>query len=1007
MVSPETARTPTRPAHPLGDNDGGHFRHYWRGGAAGPSLQPKKEKLRGWGETQHGEGRFFFSHFYMPSQGPPTRCAASQFPLPTSPGNASSKSSRRIPKSAVSNGPLEADAKSTTPERCQCATCVEQHDNAGQLVQQQEKVSDSSKRCESVQGFEKGLTEHSHLSPIREVSLKDAMISKKSDSAFVDSISTFGKGTMHNKESSRVQSSDQHNMVRSTPVFLESAERKCTSLCREEPSSETFPGQKGFLLEKKSEILSQKTVHKESVGTPLRTFCRRAKKLKEVIVTGVSGHSKVVRGEGSASEQSMTLDAICKSEEPSTRTPEVKKPQVNASHEDSTRSLVANEKERSKVSAVHSIDGCKSTIKQGEERPVEVRSSHCSNDSMKESSSGANHRGKQFKVPKTRTVTGDVPAISSVDAAQVPTIRGISNECAKTDIAVSNPSQSDELRVDINLCESALSKTTPSPLCETRKPDNASLKDLFHSQSSSNSAVHEANGGEKGLELLETLERQKQRVICTSRADVDINCTLAFGEDDTLHQLSRSSPLPDPVVLDFLRETTNHTGSPQRRNFVRNVGNSFVEGQWGTQATRTICMDFLGPVHTQRENTIDPIKNFRSMSPVSSVKGTGYSHEVQLPWQASDSNSSILRHKQILDDILTSSRMLNKRHDYYFANCRRFPSLWSEEELDSLWIGVRRHGRGNWNAMLCDPKLHFAGWRIADDLAERWDVEQAKLLSTPLVQPLRSLEPDTSSTSIISNRLLSNSAVDSSHRNYLPELQNSRNEMGLSLGGVYLKKEVKNTIRNPSHLSDFAVHSVAVTSSLGAGSSYNYRGHQRHPPYTDPGSAHQRLGKSQGRYDLGPTMLEQNSLERLPGSGHQIAALPTSTNLPHWLKEVLGTPASPSEQTLLSTVSTFEHPTVSHAGDQRVVPPFSYPNEQLTPLKDARRGILKRRGTKSNNAGSLGLPTLKSAESKVSDANIFDLNRSSSEAIEQNNLVIIDGDASSEETISDDQSGRP
>ncbi|GAB2281270.1 hypothetical protein Dimus_015874 [Dionaea muscipula] len=53
---------------------------------------------------------------------------------------------------------------------------------------------------------------------------------------------------------------------------------------------------------------------------------------------------------------------------------------------------------------------------------------------------------------------------------------------------------------------------------------------------------------------------------------------------------------------------------------------------------------------------------------------------------------------------------------------------WSEDELDSLWIGVRRHGRGNWDAMLRDPRLKFPKYRTVNDLAARWEEEQLRVL---------------------------------------------------------------------------------------------------------------------------------------------------------------------------------------------------------------------------------------------------------------------------------------
>lgn len=54
-------------------------------------------------------------------------------------------------------------------------------------------------------------------------------------------------------------------------------------------------------------------------------------------------------------------------------------------------------------------------------------------------------------------------------------------------------------------------------------------------------------------------------------------------------------------------------------------------------------------------------------------------------------------------------------------------TAWTEEELDALWAGVRRHGRGNWVAMLRDPRLCFAKFRTAKDLARRWNSEQRRM----------------------------------------------------------------------------------------------------------------------------------------------------------------------------------------------------------------------------------------------------------------------------------------
>ncbi|CAK9274903.1 unnamed protein product [Sphagnum jensenii] len=56
---------------------------------------------------------------------------------------------------------------------------------------------------------------------------------------------------------------------------------------------------------------------------------------------------------------------------------------------------------------------------------------------------------------------------------------------------------------------------------------------------------------------------------------------------------------------------------------------------------------------------------------------------------------------------------------------------WTEDELDALWTGVRRHGLGNWFAMLQDQRLCFSRSRTANDLADRWREEQLKTFGVP------------------------------------------------------------------------------------------------------------------------------------------------------------------------------------------------------------------------------------------------------------------------------------
>ncbi|KAL4574677.1 hypothetical protein LXL04_021513 [Taraxacum kok-saghyz] len=93
---------------------------------------------------------------------------------------------------------------------------------------------------------------------------------------------------------------------------------------------------------------------------------------------------------------------------------------------------------------------------------------------------------------------------------------------------------------------------------------------------------------------------------------------------------------------------------------------------------------------------------------------------------------SLMRHKIILDNIITKSRI---KKDDPAPHPPPPPPKWSEDELDFLWIGVRRHGTGNWDSMLRDPRLRFAYTRSPRELADRWEEEHAKLKVTE--PPLR------------------------------------------------------------------------------------------------------------------------------------------------------------------------------------------------------------------------------------------------------------------------------
>jgi len=86
--------------------------------------------------------------------------------------------------------------------------------------------------------------------------------------------------------------------------------------------------------------------------------------------------------------------------------------------------------------------------------------------------------------------------------------------------------------------------------------------------------------------------------------------------------------------------------------------------------------------------------------------------------------------KLFLGGTSSISHKLTERLGTY--SYRRHSAPWSEEELDFLWIGVRRYGVNNWNAMLRDTRLRFSNSRMPEDLAKQWCKEQKKLLTSGL-----------------------------------------------------------------------------------------------------------------------------------------------------------------------------------------------------------------------------------------------------------------------------------
>lgn len=327
----------------------------------------------------------------------------------------------------------------------------------------------------------------------------------------------------------------------------------------------------------------------------------------------------------------------------------------------------------------------------------------------------------------------------------------------------------------------------------------------------------------------------------------------------------------------------------------------------------------------------------------------------------SDPTSALLRHKMMLDNIVTRARALKGKRSC-FLDKFELPTSWSEEELDFLWIGVRRHGRGNWDAMLRDPRLHFLSWRSPRELAQRWDDEQTKLMNgVPMFHAshLRSPYIDMD---------------DSLHSKTGIQMESLVDEAKLSLGDAY------------NHLD-----SVPKVSPFNISIQAN-RIKQFHSPVTHLSTLYSKCyDKKRSRGQSGSRAVSgvETSFANGPTS-----SLATKGNLPHWLREAVSIPPSrPLEQDLPSVVSSM-YPAEMHWVNQ---PSSSY----IGTLCQSRTRI----NSRYNSPRETNLRQPSTNFELGSRLGVAASSGPYRYASKQDDLIIINSDASSEETISDHNVG--
>ncbi|XP_030971716.1 uncharacterized protein LOC115991870 isoform X2 [Quercus lobata] len=365
--------------------------------------------------------------------------------------------------------------------------------------------------------------------------------------------------------------------------------------------------------------------------------------------------------------------------------------------------------------------------------------------------------------------------------------------------------------------------------------------------------------------------------------------------------------------------------------------------------------------------------NFTTLPLLNSISEARKFVQDAVPESLTNQPSSLLiRHRQMLDSIVSRAKALSGRgtmQDEFKPNT----TMWSEEELDNLWIGVRRHGRDNWDAMLQDPRLRFSPWKAARDLAERWEEEQSKLMNAMHVSRFKYSNTKNVSSNFTHNFLGPKEGIWGEHMT---------DETQLSLGNLYALREGNGSNR-PYFRTSFIQN--------------NGTGHIQRPFfYPRRGSYSDCLGE---KYDWESfNYLEWETMARSnPSTDDPTTCLEAKCNLPHWLREAVSTPSRSVEPNLPAVGSL-----ITHLGTVRDSQPYIYPTQPCPGPRNRVHSRLCGLRTSdlwpSTGAHHLNYSSgMKTGMAEQSGASWYRANK-------PGDVIVIDSDASSEETISDDRS---
>ncbi|KAI3992891.1 hypothetical protein MKX01_034241 [Papaver californicum] len=546
----------------------------------------------------------------------------------------------------------------------------------------------------------------------------------------------------------------------------------------------------------------------------------------------------------------------------------------------------------------------------------------------------------------------------------------------------------------------------------------------------------------------EKLDSQNVSVIrntCDDDIEVEEGCNNSHGKNSPM--LSLGISLVDPSKQGCIDDEISQLDPPcEPLDTTASLDfeeiNSIVESGCGLNQKNTKAPKLpLFPCSVSLSSPSLPAINFFKDTPsIPSLSNSDFLNGgCTLEMSLKSETACLLNHRQIVDS--TTAKALRESQGCSLGQLKGDTGIWSEEELDFLWVGVRRHGKGNWDSILMDPRLRFSRFRGAADLAERWDLEQLNLLNTTsrdIDYDFLSRKRSVGSQCYIKYHIEGPTSVLSG---------TLTDETRLSLGNAYVQRQV-NRFEVPSITQMLTGGGISERMSSVGNSKLTHSVLQRIgtkqlqiPSRRQRNRSHSYANYRRQRYATGLSVLHQKPVERstyeeigvrrglfnsrrddsLLREGMPSGIREYGTNLPHWLKEVVNMSSlRPFEAAFLPNAGSAGSESMNLQCDNyhRGAPLFrNLEASMVSPLDPCRRldavGVQATSGVPNcyrSSKSKLDRFSRLGSSSEIPEAgNLISDYRSgpnfncpvSFPVTKANDVIVIDTEASSEETISD------